>query len=377
MGSLNAATEEMRRHVSAFVDQKLRPIAADLETSLSPSVVTEMARQGFLAAKMPEEFGGSDIGPGAYAMLQEELSRCHTVLSLLCDLTSGLAPTLVLRYGSQLQKETILPPLADGSALMAFALSEPGAGSDARAISTRAEKTASGWRINGVKHYISGGAEAANLVVIAKHRNGEALSAFLVPAEAPGFSVSRSEKTISDIPISLAELRFDNCEVADEALLGEPGQGLKYASETLHEGRINVAMSCIGVASRVIELSCKHAKVRSTFGAPLAERQAVQWMLADAVTELEASRALTYPLLQDLEAGQSIPLARSSMAKLYASEMVGRVTDAAVQIHGGFGVVRGSEVERFFREVRHYRIGEGASEIHRMIIARSLLKEVD
>jgi acyl-CoA dehydrogenase len=200
------------------------------------------------------------------------------------------------------------------------------------------------------------------------------MSAFLVERGTQGFSVAREDTTIGSAAIVLADLLFDDCVVPDDALLGAPGQGFAIAMGSLTNGRLGVSAACIGAADRLLEMSIDFAKQRSTFGKPLSERQAIQWMLADSAVEVEHARAYAYNTLRDVAAGRAIGTA-ASMCKLYCSEMVGRVADRAVQVHGGAGLVRGDvPVERFYRDVRHYRIGEGASEVQRMLIARDLLR---
>jgi acyl-CoA dehydrogenase len=244
-------------------------------------------------------------------------------------------------------------------------------------MKTKAEKRDGGWLLNGRKHYISG-AHVADVVLVmavtdaAKRARG-GITAFLVERGTPGFSVTRVDTTIGSEAIKLAELSIENCFVPDTAVLGEVGQGFRIAMESLTSGRLGVATSCIGAADRLIEMSAAYAKERVTFGQPLSERQAIQWMLADSATELAMARAYAYETLRRVAAGEDVGTA-ASMCKLYCSEMVGRVADRAVQIHGGMGLVRGYPVERFYRDVRHYRVGEGSSEIQRMLIARDLLK---
>ncbi|HYX62674.1 MAG TPA: acyl-CoA dehydrogenase, partial [Burkholderiales bacterium] len=231
--------------------------------------------------------------------------------------------------------------------------------------------------LNGRKHFISG-AHRADLVLVmavndpAKRAKG-GITAFLVERGTPGLAVTRVDDTIGSQAIKLAELTFENCFVPEAAVLGEVGQGFKVAMESLNHGRLGVSCSCIGAADRLLEMSVAYAKERSTFGKPLAERQAIQWMLADSKVELSMARAYTYETLRRLQAGEEVGTA-ASVCKLYCSEMVGRVADRAVQIHGGMGLVRGYPVERFYRDVRHYRVGEGSSEIQRLLIARELLK---
>jgi acyl-CoA dehydrogenase len=231
--------------------------------------------------------------------------------------------------------------------------------------------------LNGRKHYISGAHRADVVLVMAvndpEKRARGGITAFLVERGTPGFAVTRVDTTIGSEAIKLAELTFEDCFVPEAAVLGEVGQGFKIAMSSLDSGRLGVSCSCIGTADRLLEMSAEHAKQRSTFGKPLADRQAIQWMLADSATELAAARTLTYETLRRVDAGENVGAA-TSMVKLYCSEMVGRVADRAVQIHGGMGLVRGFPVERFYRDIRHYRVGEGSSEIQRMLIAREVLR---
>jgi acyl-CoA dehydrogenase len=226
-----------------------------------------------------------------------------------------------------------------------------------------------------LKHYISLAHRAQVLMVLAitdptlRARGG--ITAFLVDKDTPGMSIDRVDKTIGSEPIQLGEVRFDACFVPDETVLGLPGQGFPIAMGSLTSGRMGVSAACIGVADRLIELGVQFAKDRTTFGAPLSERQSIQWMLADSATELAHARALAYETMRRFDAGADVG-SGPSMVKLYCSEMVGRVADRVVQIFGGAGLIRGVPVERFYRDVRHYRIGEGSSEIQRMLIARAL-----
>jgi len=199
------------------------------------------------------------------------------------------------------------------------------------------------------------------------------ITALLVERGTPGFTVTRVDTTIGSEAWKLAELSFEDCFVPDAMVMGKVGAGFKVAMETLTDGRLNVSCSCIGASDRLLEMMTEHAKTRITFGKPLAERQAIQWMLVDSAVEIAAARALVYETLRQVEAGQDVGTA-PSMCKLYCSEMVGRVADRAVQVFGGQGLIRGFPVERFYRDVRHYRIGEGSSEVQRMLIARGLLK---
>jgi acyl-CoA dehydrogenase len=263
-------------------------------------------------------------------------------------------------------RERFLPKLAAGLWTAAFALTEPEAGSDAAALRTRAERCDGGWVLDGLKHYISGAHRAQVLLVVAltdaRLRARGGMTSFLVERDTPGMSIPRIDKTLGSEPVQLGEVRLDACFVPDSAVLGAVGQGFGVAMELLTSGRMGVACACIGTADRLLELALEHARQRRTFGQPLAKRQAIQWMLADSATELALARALAYETLRRIDAGEPVDAA-PSMVKLYCSEMVGRVADRAVQIFGGAGLIRGAPVERFYRDVRHYRIGEGSSEV--------------
>jgi len=376
---IHSELAEMRTAVRRFTQEKLEPIAVEIDrTGEVPAGTLELLReQGYLGMRMPAAFGGGDFDLSTYCLVLEELSRSHRIFTLMLDATSGLNPIAIATFGTQAQQARYLSGLCNGTLHASFALTEPEAGSDAQAIRTRAVHENGGWTLNGRKHFISG-AHLADVVLVmavtdAAKRGAGGITAFLVDKGTPGFEVTRVDTTIGSEPIKLAELTFTDCRVPEEAVLGEVGQGFKVAMQSLTSGRMGVACSCIGAADRLLEMSATYARERQTFGKPLADRQAIQWMLADSATELAMVRSLTYETLRRLETGESIGAA-ASMCKLAASEMVGRVADRAVQIHGGMGLVRGFPVERFYRDVRHYRVGEGASEVQRMLIAREVLK---
>jgi acyl-CoA dehydrogenase len=369
---------EVRAAMRRFATERLEPIAEEIDRTgeVPAQAIALLREQGYLGMRLPAEYGGGDFDLATYCLALEEFSRSHRVFTLLLDATSGLTPIAIARAGTAEQKRKYVPGLAAGTLHASFALTEPEAGSDAAAIRTRAVRGDGGWILNGRKQYISGAHRADVVLAIAvtdpakRARGG--ITAFLVDRGTPGLSVTRVDTTIGSEAIKLADLAFDDCFVPDAAVLGEVGAGFALAMGSLTSGRLGVSCSCIGAADRLLEMSVAHAKTRHTFGQPLAERQAIQWMLADSATELAATRALVYETLRQANAGAE-PRVAGGMCKLYASEMVGRVADRAVQIHGGMGLVRGFPVERFYRDVRHYRVGEGASEIQRMLIARDLL----
>ena len=369
---------EVRAAMRRFAIERLEPIAEEIDRTgeVPAAAIAALRDQGYLGMRLPAEYGGGDFDLATYCLALEEFARSHRVFTLLLDATSGLTPIAIARAGTIEQKRKYVPGLAAGSMSASFALTEPEAGSDSAAIRTRAVRGDGGWILNGRKQYISGAHRAEVVLVIAvtdpARRTRGGITAFLVDRGTPGFTVTRVDTTIGSEAIKLADLAFDDCFVPDAAVLGEVGAGFGIAMGSLTSGRLGVSCSCIGAADRLLEMSVAHAKARHTFGKPLAERQAIQWMLADSATELAAARALVYETLRQASAGAE-PSVAGGMCKLYASEMVGRVADRAVQIHGGMGLVRGFPVERFYRDVRHYRVGEGASEIQRMLIARDLL----
>lgn len=370
---------EIRVALRRFTRDKLEPIALAIDrTGEIPAGTVELLREhGYLGMRLPAEYGGGGHDLMTYCLALEEFSRSHRMFTLLVGDSSGLCPLSIAHFGSPEQKRKYVAGLARGTLTGSFALTEPEAGSDAQAIRTRAERRDGGWVLNGRKHFISGGHKADVLVVMAvtdpAKRGRGGITAFLVERGTPGFAVTRVDMTIASDPVKLAELAFEDCVLPDSAVLGEVGHGFKIAMRSLTAGRLGVSCACIGAADRLLEMATEHAKQRSTFGKPLAERQAIQWMLADSATELALARALTYEVLRRVHAGEDAG-AMASMAKLSCSEMVGRVADRAVQIHGGMGLVRGYPVERFYRDIRHYRIGEGTSEMQRILIAREVLK---
>jgi len=376
---LTPELEEMRAQVRRFTQRELEPVAAEIDaTGEIPQKAWDLMRDaGYLGMRLPEEYGGASASLSAMCLVLEELSRSHRVFTGLLDATSGLTPSAFVRHGSPGQREKYVRKLATGEMRAAFALTEPGAGSDSAAISTTATRADGGWTINGRKHFISSGHLADVIMVMtvtdAQKRARGGITALLVERGTPGFSVTRIDSTIGSEAWKLAELTFENCFVPDAAVMGKVGDGFRIAMESLTDGRMAVSCCCIGAADRLLEMATEHAKQRVTFGKPLAERQAIQWMLADTAVDIATARALAYETLRQIEAGRDIG-SGASVCKLYCSEMVGRVTDRAIQIFGGQGLIRGFPVERFYRDVRHYRVGEGTSEVHRMLIARDLLK---
>jgi len=370
---------QMREALRKFVRAELEPLESSIDATgeLPSHVLPLMGKQGYLSMRLPVDVGGAGMGLFPYCLMLEEFSRSHRIFGLLASGGGGLTPMAIARHGTSEQCDRYLKPLMEGIKRTAFALTEPAGGSDNSAMTTQAKKTEGGWVINGRKHYINGAHEADFITVIAitdpVKRTRGGVTAFLVDRGTPGFNITRVDTTMGSGVIKLAEIEFSDCHVPDSAVLGQPGQGFDLAKESLRDGRMAVSCSCIGTADRLLEMSASYAKTRVTFGKPLAERQAIQWMLADSEVDLTAARAMVYETLRQIDAGVDVGTA-PSVCKLYCSEMAGRIADRAVQIHGGMGIVQGYPIERMYRDVRHYRIGEGSSEIQRMLIAKDVLK---
>jgi acyl-CoA dehydrogenase len=371
----------MRDAVRRFTERELPPWSEEIDRTgeIPAGLIELMQKNGYCGMRLPAEYGGGGLSLFQYCIALEEFSRLHRAFTIAANYSSGMTPMAITRHGTPAQKEKFLRGFAAGKLKSAFALTEPEAGSDAASMKTRAEKRGDHWILNGRKHYISGGHVADVIMVMAvtdpEKRARGGITSFLLERGTPGFEVTRVDTTIATDAIKLAELTFEDCKLPADAVLGDVGNGFKVAMGSLNDGRMSVSCSCVGAAESLVERSIEQAKVRKTFGKLLAERQAIQWMLADSAMEIAAARALCYDVLRRLERGDKVASA-GSMCKLFCSEMVGRVADRAVQIHGGTGVIRGFPVERFYRDVRHYRVGEGASEIQRIVIARDLFRGI-
>lgn len=378
---LDEELQAMRQAVRTFVRKELEPWAREIDKQgeIPEGLFEVMQKNGYCGMRLPAEYGGGGLSLFQYCIALEEFSRLHRAFTVAANYSSGMTPMAITRHGTPEQKQKYLPGFAKGKLKSGFALTEPEGGSDPAGMRTRAERRDDGWVLNGRKHYISGGHVADVIMVMAvtdpEKRARGGITAFLVDRGTPGFSVTRVDTTIATDAIKLAELTFEDCYLPPEAAVGEVGQGFKVAMRSLNDGRMSVSCSCVGAAESLLDMATEHAKVRRTFGKLLAERQAIQWMLADSAVEIAAARALAYDTLRRIDADKDVGSA-GSMCKLFCSEMVGRVVDRVVQIHGGMGVIRGFPVERFYRDVRHYRVGEGASEIQRIVIARDLLRGV-
>jgi len=372
----------IRDTVRHFMDAEVRPSvrARDREEKFAAEELRKLGDMGCCGMLIPESWGGAGADTISYALMLEEVARVDAAMAVALSVTNSLAACAIYKYGTDAQREKYLRRLARGEILGAFCLTEPQAGSDAAAIGTSAVRHASTYRLNGTKSWVTNGGVSGIYLVFAKtdpSSGARGVTAFLVEPSFPGFRVARYEDKMGLRTSRSAEIAFTDCEVPEANRLGEEGQGLKIALDLLDGGRVGIAAQAVGIAQGALEASGAYAKQRRAFGKTIGDFQAIQWMLADMQTEIEASRALVQYAAWMRDTGSTRVGPHASRAKLYAGEMVNRVVYKAVQIHGSQGYSRESDVERMYRDARVIAIYEGTSEIQRMIVARDLLTKND
>jgi alkylation response protein AidB-like acyl-CoA dehydrogenase len=377
---LNEEQEMLRAMTRAFADGEIAPIAAlmDEQQSIPGDLRKKLRDQNFLSLLIPEEYGGADVDHVAYAVILEELSRASAAVSIMVAVHNSVGATPIQMFGTPAQRTKWLTLLAKEQ-LGAFALTEAGSGSDAAALITRAERRGDEYVLNGSKTFITNGLHADLFLVMArtsplqKHRG---ITAFLIEKNAPGLRPGKSIHKMGLLASDTTELFFDDCRVPVENRLGEEGHGFKVAMQALDGGRIGVAAQAVGIAQASLEAAARYARERVQFDRPISEFQAIQWMIADMATEIEAARLLTLRAawLKD----QGLPCGpQASMAKLFASRVARVAADYAVQIHGGYGYTKEFAVERYYRDAKVTELYEGTSEIQRIVIAGSILHPKD
>ncbi|HKD71653.1 MAG TPA: acyl-CoA dehydrogenase family protein [Candidatus Acidoferrum sp.] len=368
----------IRDTVRQFMETEIRPHVRDWErTDHFPlDAIQKLGALGCCGMLMPEEWGGAGLDTVSYVLMLEEVARVHAAMSTALSVTNSAVQVPLLAYGSEAQKSRHLKSLASGKIIGSFCLTEPAAGSDAAGIQMTAVPDGDHYKLNGTKTWVSNGSAAGLFIVFAKTNpsaGGKGISAFLLEPGTPGFKIGRHEDKMGQRSSPSVELILNDCAVPVGNRLGEEGQGLRIALSALDGGRIGIAAQGVGLAQGALDESARYARSRRAFGQSIGEFQAVQWMLADMHTEIEAARGLLYHAAFLKDSGHKMG-SSSSRAKLYASEMVNRVVYKAVQIHGSLGYSRESEVERMYRDARVISIFEGTSEIQRAIIARDLLR---
>ncbi len=376
--SLNDHQKLIRDTVRQFMEAEVRASVKVLEKEekFPAEAIKKLGEMGCCGMLVPEEWGGAGFDTVSYVLMLEEVARVFTAMSTALGVTNSAVQAPLLLFGTEAQKKKYLRRMATGETLGAFCLTEPAAGSDAAGIQARAVRVGDCYKLNGTKTWVTNGSVAGVLLVFAKtdpDAGGKGISAFLVEPGFAGFRAGRHEDKMGQRSSPSVEILLNDCVVPVENRLGEEGQGLKIALSALDGGRIGIGAQAVGLAQGALDETVKYAKQRKAFGKSISEFQAIQWMIADMQTEIEAARGLVYYAAWLKDAHPTKVGASASKAKLYASEMVNRVVYKAVQVHGSAGYSRETDVERMYRDARVITIYEGTSEVQRMIIARELL----
>ena len=377
--TLTEEQEQVQRTARDFATERVLPRAAEIDEQgkIPRELLAEMGRLGFMGTYVPERYGGSGLDAVCYVLIVEEINRaCASTGVVLCSHVS-LAVDPILQFGTDEQKQRYLPALATGERIGCFALSEPASGSDAAAMRTSARREGDGWVLNGTKNFITNGSIGDVAVVFAQTDPPErhkGIAAFIVEKSVPGFSVGKLERKLGIRGSDTAQLLFQDCRVPAANLLGEVGEGFKIALSTLDGGRISIAAQAVGIARACLEDSLAYAKQREAFGKKIADFQAIQWMLADMATEIDAARLLTWRAAALKDAGEDHILAAAE-AKLFASDVAVKAARDCVQIFGGYGYLKDFPAERHYRDAKITEIYEGTSEIMKLVIAEEILKE--
>jgi alkylation response protein AidB-like acyl-CoA dehydrogenase len=375
-------TEEqvmVRDMARAFAAEHLAPQAdaRDRAGAFPRSVLEEMGDLGLMGMTVPEEWGGAGIDNISAALAVEEIAAAHGSCSTIVSVHNSVGCLPILRFGSEEQKERYLKPMARGRMLGAFCLTEPGAGSDASAITTRARRDGNHWVLNGTKQFITSGSTADLAIVFAvtdPDAGKKGISAFLVPTDNAGWKVARVEEKLGLRASDTCQIVLEDARLTADMMLGEEGSGYRIALANLEGGRIGIAAQAIGMARAAYEAARDYARERKSFGRPIMEHQAVAFRLADMATRIHAARLMTLDAAARRDRGEPC-LTEAAMAKLFASEMAERVASDAIQIHGGYGYLADFPVERIYRDVRICQIYEGTSDIQRLLIARAVAAE--
>ncbi len=376
-------TESMRmvsESARSFAEKEIRPNIMKYDESMEfpLEVVKKLGELGFMGVIFPEEYGGAGLGYLEYVCVIEEISRVDPSVGLTVAAHNSLCSNHIFTFGNEAQKKKYLTDLTTAKKIGAWALTEPSSGSDAGGMLTTAVKDGDFYVLNGSKNFITHGSVGQTAVVMANSNKAlgkKGISAFIVETDTPGYTVVKKENKLGVRCCDTAALAFDNLRIPAANLLGKEGEGFPQALTILDGGRISIAALSLGIAQGALDASIKYAKERKQFGKPIGDFQAIQWKLAQMATQLEASRLLTYRAAAAKKSGKDVTLL-SAMAKYYASEAAVMITNEAVQIHGGYGFIKEFPVEKFYRDVKVATIGEGTTEIQKMVIARELLNRL-
>lgn len=374
---LSEKNRAVRRSVRSFCDREISPIAREIdrEGSFPWEVVEKMGKLGYFGVQVPEYLGGADLDTMSYAVLIEEISKACAGLGLCVTVHNSVAVFPIMAFGTEEQKEKWIPPLARGEKIGAFCLSEPNAGSDAAGIEATAIRNDGDYVVNANKVFVTNGGVADICLIFARtdpEAGRKGISVIVAERGTPGFVVGDLEDLCGMRANPVNSIRLHDCRISAENLLGKEGMGMRIGLAALDLGRMGIAAQAVGIAQAALEEAVKYSRQRRQFGVPIADHQAIAMMIADMAIRVDAARLMVYRAATLRDRGKPFSQA-SAMAKLFASETSTQVTDAAVQIHGGYGYSRSYPVERYYRDARVTRIYEGTSEIHRMVIARGVL----
>ena len=373
---LSEEQQQVRDALADFCRNEIVPKAAqwDRDHVFPKDIHQQLAALGCYGVMVPQEYGGAGLDAVCLALILEEIAAADGGTSTAISVNNCPVCSILLSYGTEEQKRQWLVPLASGKMLGAFCLTEPQAGSNAAEVRTTARRDGNDYLINGVKQFITSGKNGQVAIVIAVTGSGspsERMSAFMVPTDAPGYTVARLEEKIGQNSSDTAQILFENCRIPASYRIGAEGQGYKIALSGLEGGRIGIAAQSVGMARAAFEAALAYAKEREAFGQPIFQHQAVQFRLADMATQIEAARQMVWHAASLKDAGRPC-LKEAAMAKLYASEIAERICSEAIQIFGGYGIVKDFPVERFYRDVRVCQIYEGTSDVQKILIARAL-----
>ncbi|MFP4004387.1 MAG: acyl-CoA dehydrogenase family protein [Alphaproteobacteria bacterium] len=365
--------------VARFVRERLVPLEHRVaeEDEVPPEVVEEMKALGLFGLSIPQEYGGLGLIMEEEVLVALELGRTSPAFRSVIGTNVGIGSQGIVMFGSDAQKAEWLPKLASGELISSFCLTEPEAGSDAASLRTQAIPDGDAYVVNGTKRYITNADKAGVFTLMARtdpaSRGAGGISAFIVPADLPGITVGKPEQKMGQQGAHICDVTFENCRVPRANLLGAEGQGFKVAMQVLDRGRLHISAVCVGVAERLLQEMTDYAAERKQFGSAIGDFQLIQGLLADSQTEAYAGRCMVLDAARKRDAGESVTM-ESSACKYFCSEMVGRVADRAVQVFGGAGYVADYGIERFYRDVRIFRLYEGTSQIQQVIIARHMLR---
>jgi acyl-CoA dehydrogenase len=374
--------DQLIASVRRFVSERLVPLEDKVarDDAVPDDVVHEMRELGLFGLSIPGEYGGLDLTMEEEVLVCFELGQTSPAFRSVIGTNVGIGSQGVVMFGRDDQKKEWLPKLASGEAIASFCLTEPGAGSDAASVRTSAvKKSNSHYVVNGTKRFITNANKASVFTLMARtdpaNKGAGGITAFFVPANLKGITIGKPERKMGQQGAHICDVVFEDCHVPADCILGQEGQGFRVAMQVLDRGRLHIGAVCVGVAERLIRDAAKYALEREQFGQKIAEFQLIQAMLADSKTEAYAARCMILDAAKKRDAGENVTM-EAACAKYFASEMVGRVADRAVQIHGGAGYVTDYGVERFYRDVRIFRIYEGTSQVQQLVIARNLLKSL-